>query len=381
MKVLGPSVGYTDLLDYCITEKLQKERDEQLKGEVKYHPLRPSAAGQCSRLLALNLNEYRGIKTYPNKPLIEPNIQRLFDLGHAIERETLRHFQLVKNIQQRYKQQVLTFFEIKSEDGKRSELIEGSCDFVFYSPDYRAIGDVKSKKDGFSVAFKTKWDEELSKFSQMPSLVQISENSFYADDLVAFIDELNGDWLVDNLLQLNLYATNPFMVERGVDHAFLYRLNKNDSRHMEIRFKPSKEVASYVEEKFKRVSLAVDRGEVDQMHCEWSIGTSRHAFCDCHKISPYTEHDPLRAFYKSLPPKAWPKDTSKLPEGEELEKHYETYKASEKEIKKREKAEQKILEIATKSKIAKIRFSDDQVYSVKFLKTPKEHFELRKDKA
>jgi hypothetical protein len=381
MNILGPSVGYTDLLDHCITTHLQAERQGVLNsGPIKYHPLRPSSAGQCSRLLALNLMEYRGKKTYPDKPIIEPHVYRLFDLGHAIERETLRHFQLVKVISQKYKQQVLTFFELASPDGVRKELMEGSCDFVFISKDHRGIGDCKSKKDGFSVAYKTKWDDELAKFSEMESLVKISDSAFYADDLPAFIAELQGDYLVDNLLQLNLYAMNPFMTERGIDHAFLYRLNKNDSRHMEIRFRPSQEVANYVEKKFKTISEAVDADQAEGMSCEFPLGSFRHAYCDCHKMLPYSETDPVRSYWKSLPPKVWPKDTNQISEGGALEEHYEVYKEADKASKKKATAEQEIIQIATSNKISKIRFKDGSIYSVKFLKTPREHFELRKDK-
>jgi hypothetical protein len=116
------------------------------------------------------------------------------------------------------------------------------------------------------------------------------------------------------------------------------------------------------------------------MVCEFAIGTFRHAYCDCHKMLPYSDTDPIKTYWKSLPPKVWPTDSSKLSEHQELEEYYSEFKEAEAQSKKKVQAEQAIVEIATANKIAKLRFEDGSIYSVKFLKTPKEHFELRRDK-
>ena len=42
--ILGPDVGYTDLLDHEMVERAKKNEKEN-----KYFPLRPSAAGYCTR--------------------------------------------------------------------------------------------------------------------------------------------------------------------------------------------------------------------------------------------------------------------------------------------------------------------------------------------
>lgn len=378
-EILGPDVGFTDILDYEITNKLKAEAENRKAGKIKYHPLRPSSAGHCERKLALELMEYRG-KAYYNKPLIEPNIDRLFSLGHSVEYSALRFFELIKIVEQRYKQQSLTLFTLDRGENFEQEIIEGSCDFVLWSKQWKAIGDVKSKKDGWSSFYKSKWDEEFEKLKALPSVTQISDTAVYADDLDAFIEDLNGDWLVDNLLQLNLYANSTFMKERGVTFAFLYRYNKNDSRHMEVRFKPSERVAKYVEEKFNKIARIVDKGDVSNLVCQFNIGSMRHAFCDCHKMLPYSETDPLKSFFATLPKKVWAKDSSSLKYAGELNKAYLQYSKGKEGEKNAQKAEEKIIKILTEQKVSKVQFDDGLIYEVKLLKTPKEHFELRRSK-
>ncbi len=379
MTLLGPDVGITDLLDYEITEKLKAEQEERKGGKIKYHPLRPSSAGHCSRKLALELMEYRG-KAFYGKPLLEPSVYRLFELGHSVEFAALRSFQLVKIFEQKYKQQSMSIFELeRGAPGLEKEIMEGSCDFVLFSKKWRCIGDVKSKKDGFSSYVRTKWDEELEKFSGFKSLTKISSTAFYATNLSNLIAELGDDWLVDNLLQLNLYAMSPFMREREIDFAFLYRYNKNDSRHMELRFRPSGEVFDLVEAKFNRINKAVDTDQLPEA-CEFPIGSIRHAYCDCHLMLPYAATDPVRAFYQTCGSKVWPKDAKDLRRASELKSLYKGFKGCENYLKKREKAEAKIIEICTEEKISKVKFEDGHIYQIKLLKSPREHFELRRTK-
>lgn len=377
-EILGPECGFTDLLDYEINEKLKAEQLAKKEGKVRYHPLRPSSAGHCSRKLALELMEYRG-KAFYNKPLIEPHIYRLFELGHLVEYASLRTLQLIKVVEQKYKQQSVTLFQLDRGKGFEKELIEGSCDFVLYSSKYRCIGDVKSKKDGFSSYRSTKWDEELDKFSKFSSLTKLSPTAFYANDLTAFIEELGDDFLVDNLLQLNLYGCSSFMQERGIDWAFLYRYNKNDSRHMEIRFRLSKGEFKNVEAKFNKVAKAVDSDNLPES-CDFSLGTIRHAFCDCHKMLPYSETDPVRAFFKNLPSKVWPKDAGTLKANIALLESYARYQIGILAEKATAKAEAEIIEILTQAKISKVKFEDGEIFEVKLLKSPREHFELRRSK-
>lgn len=375
MKLLGPEVGYTDLLDFEINEKIKADAAVQ-----RFHPLRPSAAGWCSRRLAYALMEYREHAKY-NKELITPSVYRLFELGHAVEFAALKTFQLLKVVQQKYKQQVLTFFPLERADKKLArEVVEGSCDFVLWSDKYKAVGDVKSKKDKWSHAFKTEWDEDLEKFSQMDSLVALSETAFYADNLEKFMEELGADdFLCDNLFQLNLYACSDFLSSRGVDHAFLYRYNKNDSRHMEIRFRPSKRLAEYIQKKFNAINIAVDKKDPSSVPRDFVLGSVRCAYC------PYRDHcwageDALKAHWRSLPPKRWAKDLERLTHAKDLEPLFQRYEKHVGIEEKIEKLEKQILKLLAQEKVTKVKLPNSHVYEVRAYKSPKPHLKLKRGK-
>lgn len=376
---LGPPVGLTDLLDYEIHEKLKTEKENKSRGIGSYHPLRPSSAGACARKLAYDLMEHRGYARY-DFPLIEPNIWRLFELGHVVEHHSLKNFQLVKIFQQKYKQQQLTFFELeRGIEGVSKEIVEGSCDFVLWSDKYKAVGDVKSKKDKFAAAYKTHWDEETAQFAGMSSLLSISPTCFYADDLDAFLDELGGDdWLAPNLYQVNLYAHAEFLVQRGVEYGFLYQYNKNDSRHREIRFRPSRPAFDYVREKFNTVCKAVDAQKPEAVEKEYFLGSMKCAFCAAKGLC--WDEDAMKAFY-SKEPKAWPKDLQWVDPSGLLEgkiKLLEEYRAQQEEAKL---LETDIATLMEGRKFNKVRLSNGRVYELKYLKTPHPHFEIRASKA
>lgn len=380
MTIKGPkSCGYVDLLDHALLQKAEEKEEKLKSGELKINPLRPSASGKCSRTLALELDMFRNGNYYPRPPT-EPRISRLLDLGHSIEFHALKQFRVLEVLQQKYKQQVLSFFEVErgNPDFER-QLIEGQCDFVLYSDTYRCIGDVKSKGDRFSYSHKSRWDEDLEKYSKMKTVTQISEQAFWIEDLPSFLDELGPDFLADNFLQLNLYANAKFIQDRGIDHCFLYYYSKVDSRHFEMRFNPSEELFEKVKEKFNTISIAVDRGEIPET-CEFTPGTMRHAFCDCHSMSPYADHDPLKEWFRSLPPKKWPTDLHKLRNSNKLTELFGQFEEALDYQKKKDKIELKIIEELLDQKVSKVKLDNGNIYKLKFLKTPREHYELRRDK-
>lgn len=378
--IKGPKkCGYTDLLDYALLEKA-KEKEEKLKnGELKINPLRPSASGKCSRALALELDMYRNGTYYPRDPM-EPNISRLLDLGHSVEFHVLKQFRLLEVLPQKYKQQVLSFFPIERGDKKfESDLLEGQCDFVLYSDKHKCIGDVKSKKDGFSYTHKSKWEENLEKYSKMKSVESISETSFWIEDLETFLAELGYDFMSDNFYQLNLYANSKFMKDRDVDHALLYYYNKNDSRHFEMRFNPSESLYEKVKDKFNRVSVAVDKGQIPE-ECDFPEGTIRHAFCDCMKMKPYGDEAPTKKWFKTLPKKRWPRDLEKVPNSAELTALFEDYEELVELIERKEKVELEIIEKLLTARENYIKLDNGNIYRVKHLKSPRPHYELRRSK-
>jgi len=373
MNILGPEVSFVDLVDHGILEKQKKDREEFLKGKKSYFPLRPSSAGHCSRKLALELEEYLGIR-YHNKPELKPNIVRLFELGHSVERAVIDT--LIKNsgFDIRYRQQVVDMFRLET-----GELIEGSIDLVLMKGPYKCVADVKSKKMNWSAGFKSSWDELLDDFSSFESLCKISDTGYYADDLQFLIDELDNDYMIDNLYQLNLYANTKFCKDRDINFCSLIYYAKNTSEMFELRFRPSEEIFKQTERKYNEVAKIVKEGKVDEMECEFPIGTMRHSFCDCHKMRPYLPDDPSTYYFGTLPPKKWPTDSNRLKKFQDIEKSYNAFKSLQKEAVQLEKEEQKIIQILLDEKKQKVRFADGAIYEAKFLKT-KNKFELRRAK-
>lgn len=272
---LGPSTGYTDLLDNEIIAEIEHE----FNSPRKYNPLRPSSAGKCSRQLAYELAEYRLGWKYDQVEKMKPPTYRLLKLGHSVEWSTIQNFKLLKDFSIKYKQQSVTLFKVqRGKEGAPDEIIEGSMDWVLWSDVHRCICDAKSKKDGGSGQYRY-WKKDISKLMAMESVTPISETEIWVDDLPAFIKELNGDYLVDNMIQLNGYACSDFVRERGIDHGLIYRYNKNTSEHFAIRFRPSLDVQREAKAKFDMVSIAVDKEQVDSVPCEYELGTMRCAYC------------------------------------------------------------------------------------------------------
>jgi hypothetical protein len=381
MSMPGPSCGYTDLLDHEIHEKLKREEEERREGKRKRHPLRPSSAGACARRLAYELMEYRG-HTFYDKELRAPNTYRLLELGHSVEYSALKNFELIKVIRARYKQQVLSFFELDSIDGQtEKELIEGSCDVVLINEQWKCVMDVKSQKDGWSSAYQSRWNETMAKYDAMPSLAKISDTAWYAEDVEAFLQELGDDFLADNIYQLNLYACSDFLRDRGIDHAVIYKYNKNDSQHYELRFKPSLALYEKVREKFNLINRAVAQKKPELVPRASMLGSMRCAFCDF-KSSCWTE-DAKKAWYKKMPPKFWPTDTSRLPDtiGQSLDKLIGEFDEQIKTKKLTARLEQEIIKLLLDNQVKKIRTTEGAVYELKYLKSPTEHYELRRSKA
>jgi hypothetical protein len=370
--LLGPSVGYVDLLDEHITKKQIAEAGKA----PERNPLRPSNSGSCSRKIAYEYNEYKGNKTY-DPEIKEPNIVRLLNLGSSIEYNVLRQLGEVEFLKVLYKQQVLSFFPVNE-----TEVIEGSIDFVVYLPGHRAIGDVKSKGDKFSSFHSSKWNQELEKLSNMSSVQKISDQSFWVEDLPAFLDELNDPFFADNFIQLNLYAMNPFIRERNIDHAFILRYNKNDSRLMEVRFKPSQVVYDYVQEKYQRIAKVINETKQPELiEREYNLGSVRCAFCRF-KQQCWPEQDALKSFFRSLPPREWPKDTDRLdsPLRDKLEGAYADYCDAEGAAERQERAEEQLINAMRDASVNKARFEDGRVYELKQLKSPP-RIVLRRSKA
>jgi hypothetical protein len=198
MKILGPQVGYVDLLNHQTTELLKREA---ANGGYNKTPIRPSAAGKCTRELFYELMEFHGQAKY-EKELKTPSVHRLLNLGHSIEWHVVKQFELLKEFFEiRYKQQVLSFkyLEAKSHP-EYSQWLEGSLDLVFWSDRFKCVADVKSKGGGWDFkARKSKWDSTTDQLVNMSTVQVIHQDdtgngkfappqSFWVEDLEAFIE-------------------------------------------------------------------------------------------------------------------------------------------------------------------------------------------------
>lgn len=367
--LLGPPTGYVDLLDEALLERNKREQ------EMKRYPLRPSASGYCARALAYSLHEFYGKASYPQEER-SPSLLRLLQFGHSVEYHVLRMFGDIDLFQVKYKQQALSFFKVSPE-----KIIEGSIDFVFYIPGHKVIGDVKSKGDKWSSYRDSKWEEEIDKLRRMKSVQTISQQAFWVSDLVEFLDELHDPFFADNFIQLNMYACNDFIKERGIDHAVIMRYNKNSSKMMEVRFKPDARVMDYVEQKFKSIVQAVEiDGDPEKVEREYSLGTMRCAFCrfnkECYPVDNAKKH-----FFGKLPAKQWPTDTDRMGDrGAELEQLYEKLCEAQIADNNVEKAKDKLVRLLDECDVDKVRFADGEIFEIKFYKSPKPHLELKRSK-
>lgn len=370
--LLGPKRGIVEQLDDAA---IAAKKADSLKGRTSM-PLRPSSAGFCTRELGYQLMEYRG-KAAPLEENLTPETLRIFSLGHSIEYHVIQQLAQVKEFQVKYKQQVLHFFTLPS-----GEHIEGSLDLTIFSPDGRGIGDVKSKKDKFSVSHKTNWDETSEAYACMQSVKQISDTFYWIDDLDAFLLELKDPWFAQNFWQLNLYANADFIKQRGIDYAFILQYNKADSRMREFRFRPSSVLFERTKLKFLSVAEAVDEhSDPERLPRDTVVGSGKCAYClYASKCRPGI--DTKEAFYSTFPDKEWPVDAARLPLNirSRAEDIYSQLKECESLQEVQEQLEGLLCELLSDNKIQKVRFKDGAIYEVKWLKSKRGNLALRRSK-
>jgi hypothetical protein len=363
-KILGPPVGYVDLLNQHTEAKSSGE-------SKKYMPLRPSSAGKCGRELAYEYDSYKNGTAYPREAMAAET-SRIFSLGHSVEYNVNNEFRVVPGLQQKYKQQVVRMFKL--DDGT---IIEGSVDNCFFldhevdGKQYRGIVDFKSKKDKFSSWTKSQWDEFNDKLNRLPSVLRISDTAVWIDDLGSFLQEVDDPFLAANFLQLNFYACTDFIKESGIDHGAIIQYNKNDSRLREIRFRPSQEVFDSVRDKFTRAANAITSGaKPDSVPRDYALGSIKCAFCPFKKQCWGENTDALKAWFKTFPYKNWPVDTSKLGDtGTNLEDLFEAYKQIENSEKEKKRIESLICLEMSNAEVEKIKLEDGSVYEMKALAT------------
>lgn len=369
-KILGPEFSYISALDMALLEKYQDESKVRL-----YNPLRPSSAGKCELALAHEYHQFHGLEPVFIEER-DPSVIRLLSLGHSVEWHVINQLKEIEKmfgLSAKYKQQSVSILTL--DDGT---IIEGNLDLCLVGPDSKGIVDVKSSKERFSKAYGSSVDDLVEKFDNFSSLVKIDKYGWYAENAVALVDELGDDFKVANILQLNLYALSDFIKERNFDHCSLLYYFKNSSRMLELRFKPSEELKERVRQKFNRVHNSLGKLETIEPGC--FIGSFQYMFCPyCPRR--YGDDNPKKAFYKNQPKKTWPVDSYAIPESREIiESKFEEFIKLQKAGEKKEELERSIARLLYDQQIQKIRLPTGEIYEMKLLKSPKEHFELRRSK-
>lgn len=387
-KILGPEVGYVDLLDHQTYEASKLEEEEYANGAPQpYNPLRPSSAGKCTRELAYSLMEWNG-QSYTPKEIREPNTTRLLSLGHAMEPHISGMFQKYTKdyLKVRFQQQGIYAFDVTSEKVPEfNHLVEGSLDECFWSPEHRAIIDYKTKKDKFHRFYKTDWDATTDKLSNMESVEPIegSSVSFWVDDLEAFLDELKDPFFEANFWQLNLYANTDWAKKMKIDHACIIQYNKNDSRMREVRFRPSDALYQRTHSKYQTAVDAASKGNAELAPRDHMFGSIKCAFCPF-KNQCWSEkkQDAKKAFFETFPNKKWPKDVERLNKhlANNFESLYDEYLSNNEALEVAKGSEEAILKLMADNDLWKIRFEDGKIYERKLLKSPRPHYELRRSK-
>jgi len=371
--ILGPNVGYVDILFHEMNEMATTEAaDPEYK--KKYTPLRPSAAGKCSRELYHEFQSYSGKEFTPAEPM-KPETKLLLDLGHSIEYHILKHFRKAMpawDIKMLYGQQTLSFVNLDDvEDPSLSQWIEGKLDLTFISDDWKCVADIKSKKDRFSFIHKTNWDETDEKLRNMESVISIGDKgtSYWVENLEDFLDELNDSFFEANFLQLNLYANSQFLKERGVDHAAIIQYCKNDSRLREVRFKPCAKTYKKVIDKFKSVQKAVDQGNIDMAPKDFILGSMKCGFCD-YKGKCWPREEPLKEWFRTLPKKSWPARVTSMSPGirKDFMNYFKKYDVASSIKAEEKKTESDLSKFMHDNKLWKVELEDGRIFRIKDLK-------------
>ncbi len=378
----GPAMGLNEIIDGLTAELIQEKAD----GPSLYNPLRPSSAGKCEKELGYEFMQYRGLAKYQTEAN-RPSVNRLLNLGNAVERQLFYDMadafkKAPSRVDIKYKQQTLSFFQF--HDGA---WLEGNIDGVIQTEHWKILIDIKSKGDKYSQFYKSSWDEFIEKLVNTGYAQKFGDDAVFITDLEKFIETEQDAFFNNNLYQLNFYACNPFLKERGINLASIVQYNKNDSRIREIRFVPSEAVYEKTKAKFLKVAATVDQDKsVEGLNKEYVLGSSKCGFCSFRKEC-WPEEDALKLYFKELPPKQWAKDLDRLPRAlqEELTPLFAEYHSMSSIPDKIESIEQSIVKALDKARVYKIRIKEDQIYRIKRLKSggpgAGERLVLRRDKA
>jgi hypothetical protein len=360
MTIPGPQ-SYVTLLDEVMLKRTALSQTQNSS------PIRPSNAGTCTRRIAHDYLAYLG-----KAPRIEetrkPSVERLLKLGHFIEEHVVDDLKEIPGMGVRFQQQLVEMFELPG--GTR---VEGSLDAFMWAAEVRGVLDVKSIGDRWHNHFNSKWDSLLA--SYRPYAVEFDSNSFYVDDLGAFLKAIGSDdSLYKNLIQLNLYACTDFLQKRKCDHASIIRYNKNNSALMEIRFKPSAEVFNETKERLAHVETAGVRGDVSLAPKERVLGQMDCTYCP-YKAQCWPGVSKKDFYGKDT--KRWATKISQLEKADAIAELFEHRANAELAASDLNNIDRELIIMLDGHNINKVKLENGDVFEVKVLKSGAE---LRRSK-
>lgn len=366
----GPDVSLATIIDTFTEEKSRSKI-----GEKWGIPLRPSSAGKCARALAYELTEFRDLAKYEPEE-IDAKTTRIFSLGHDMERNLFYHAreafkQSGDLIKLKYQQQIMSFFKLPLT----GEMIQGSIDGAFEHKSWLAVVDAKSKKDGWSNHYKSRWEEHDEGLLRSEWVKPIDAKGVYIENLEAFLSDyrVKDPFFCDNIYQLNFYYWSEcgFLRHRGSEFCSLLYYNKNDCSIKEVRFKPCEKSAEYVKQKFLAVHQAVDGDKNPELvGREYTLGSARCAFCRFSKSCWGKEQAVVRKdYFKTLPFKKWPKRLKEVPYQADLQELFTEYLAATTSSEKMDILEPKIIHLLNEAKCNKVELPTGEVFEVKHLKS------------
>lgn len=367
-----------DLLDCGIEEEIQKEEQDRLKGMGHRFPLSPSKFGSCARELAMSLAEFVGLGLYPCEPL-DPRAKRRFTRGYDIEYSMMKQLKKYIPIAQGFGQQYLEM--ARTPDDKY--VIGGSMDTLFMSEEHMIV-DIKSKATYFSSYMSDSFEETFHEIGRMPGVRTFGARALYIEDIDAFYHRYNKDDFISRyFLQLNAYGacdwslnfrSNMFPGVVGISAVALLFENKNNHIMAEIRWKPSRTLYDYAIQRMQDIYkwVVIDRKNPLEYKPDFTLGSVACRLCPRKAACWGDTRHPYNG-----PKKKWAVDANRTKNAASLEAAYDRYRNLLTAKYDHDNMEEELIKEMVESGETKIRFVDGSVYELKYLKTPKPHYELR----
>lgn len=356
------------LMDEGVQKVIDNEtRDwnERTDKGLERFPLSPSQIGKCGLALARNLSHYLGRGNYPRaKDSIKPRTRRIFARGDLLEDALIGDMGSHAGLNVADSQTRVRLFALSKQHA-----VEGNIDGILVAPDgTRILVDFKSKGAFYSANFSDSIHQFFQELRTTGQVEVIHDNpnggaSYLITDAKALFDLISLDeFFVDYLLQLNAYA---FAEGVKVDFVALYYENKNTCANYEVRWVPHPALFEYARAKFQYIYDTVLKDGAEAVPKEFTLGTSRCRLCDYNEL----------CWGKYVPPVSTERRVGTLDAS--LDR---ALRASQREHHVVAKIEEDVLSYMARNDLTHVTTSDGLTYTRKFLKSPKEHFELRLSK-